>query len=68
MQSVISLAVSVVTDCLIWDLQQVQYHRMGSHVLQQPLLLHATLLAGITQLTEPQQDLNIKHTRRLQTD
>lgn len=42
---------------LIRDLQQVQHHCMSSHVLQQPLLLHATLLVAVTQLTEPQQDL-----------
>ena len=44
------------------DLQQVQHHSVSAHVLQQPLLLHTTLLTGITQLTEPQEDLNITHT------
>ncbi|TNN57405.1 hypothetical protein EYF80_032374 [Liparis tanakae] len=29
------------------DLQQVQYHCVGPHVLQQPLLLHTTLLTRI---------------------
>lgn len=38
---------------LVGDLQQVQHDSVGPHVLQQPLLLHTTLLTGITQLTEP---------------
>lgn len=50
----IQLAVVVITHRLIGDLQQVQHHSMGPHVLQQPLLLHATLLTGETQLAEPQ--------------
>lgn len=45
---------------LIGDLQQVQHHSMGPHVLQQPLLLHTTLLTGKTQLTESQQYLQMK--------
>lgn len=64
-QRVVPSAVLVVAHRLVGDLQQVQHHSVGPHVLQQPLLLHATLLAGITQLTEPQQDLNIRHTRPL---
>lgn len=35
---------------------------MGTHVLQQPLLLDTTLLAVITQATEPYEDLKSKHT------
>lgn len=59
--------VLVGTHRLVGDLQQVQHHSVGPHVLQQPLLLHTTLLAGITQLTEPQQNLNIRQTHLLQT-
>ena len=40
---------------------------MSPHVLQEPLLLHAALLTGITQLTEPKEDLNIRRTRLLFT-
>lgn len=47
---------------LVGNLQQVQHHSVGAHVLQQPLLLQATLLTGITQLTEPKQNLKIRHT------
>lgn len=46
-------AVLAATHRLIGDLQQVQHHSVGPHVLKQPLLLHTTLLTGITQLTEP---------------
>lgn len=46
---------------LVGDLQQVQHHSVGAHVLQQPLLLQAALLTGIAQLAEPKQDLNITH-------
>lgn len=46
---------------LVGDLQQVQHHSVGTHVLQQPLLLQAALLTGIAQLAEPKQDLNITH-------
>lgn len=56
-QKIIELAVVYTAYLLIRDLQQVQHHCMSSHVLQQPLLLHATLLVAVTQLTEPQQDL-----------
>lgn len=45
------------TYCLVRDLQQVQHHCVSSHVLQQPLLLHTTLLSRVTQLTETMQDL-----------
>lgn len=45
------------THCLVRDLQQVQHYGVSSHVLQQPLLLHTTLLSRITQLTETLQDL-----------
>lgn len=51
---VIQLAVVVVPHLLVGDLQQVQHYSMGPHVLQKPLLLHTTLLARVTQLTEPQ--------------
>lgn len=61
------LAVSAVTDLLVGDLQQVQHHGVSPHVLQEPLLLHAALLTGITQLTEPKEDLNIRRTRLLFT-
>jgi len=47
---------------LIGNLQQVQHDSMGSHVLQEPLLLHTTFLTRITQLTEPLQDLKMRHT------
>lgn len=48
-----TLVVLAAANLLIRDLQQVQHHSVGPHVLQQPLLLHTTLLTGITQLTEP---------------
>lgn len=47
------LAVWAVSHLLVGDLQQVQHDSVGPHVFQQPLLLHTTLLTGITQLTEP---------------
>lgn len=56
------------TNLLIGDLQQVQHHSVGAHVLQQPLLLQAALLTGITQLAEPKQDLNITHKLWLQIE
>lgn len=47
------------THLLIGDLQQVEHHSVGAHVLQQPLLLHSTLLTGVTQLTQTHKDLQI---------
>lgn len=47
------LAVWAFSHLLVGDLQQVQHDSVGPHVFQQPLLLHTTLLTGITQLTEP---------------
>lgn len=47
------LVVLAAANLLVRDLQQVQHHSVGPHVLQQPLLLHTTLLTGITQLTQP---------------
>jgi len=49
------------THILIGDLEQVQYHSVSSHVLQEPLLLHANLLSRRAEFTETQQDLC--HTR-----
>lgn len=53
------------THCLVRDLQQIQHHSVSSHVLQQPLLLHATLLRRVTQLTETLQDLPTNTTELL---
>lgn len=56
------------TNLLVGDLQQVQHHSVGAHVLQQPLLLQAALLTGITQLAEPKQDLSIRPQLQLQLE
>lgn len=61
------MAVSTVAHLLVGDLQEVQHHSVGPHVFKQPLLLHTTLLTGITQLTEPKEDLNIRHALLLWT-
>lgn len=61
MRVVILLDVVLAPHLLVGDLQQVQHHSMSPHVLQKPLLLHTTLLARVTQLTEPHQDLQMRH-------
>lgn len=48
------LAVLAAYHLFVGDLQQVQHDSVGPHVFQKPLLLHTTLLAGVTQLTEPE--------------
>lgn len=45
------------THLLIRDLQQIQHHFVGIHVLQKPLLLLAHLLSDPTHLIQPLQDL-----------
>jgi len=45
------------THLLVRDLQQIQHHFVGIHVLQQALLLLAHLLSDPTHLIQPLQDL-----------